>query len=28
VESLKGFFVQEAAGLHRQLPKLLTGEPV
>ncbi|HUE45210.1 MAG TPA: FAD-dependent monooxygenase, partial [Aestuariivirgaceae bacterium] len=28
VEPLKGFFVQEAAGLHRQLPKLLTGEPV
>lgn len=28
VEPLKAFFVHEAAGLHRQLPKLLTGEPV
>ena len=28
VEPLKGFFMHEAAGLHRQLPKLLTGEPV
>jgi 2-octaprenyl-6-methoxyphenol hydroxylase len=28
VEPLKEFFVQEAAGLHRQSPKLLTGEPV
>ena len=28
VDPLKGFFVHEAAGLHRQLPKLLTGEPV
>ncbi|MFW6077310.1 MAG: FAD-dependent monooxygenase, partial [Hyphomicrobiales bacterium] len=28
VDPLKSFFVHEAAGLHRQLPKLLTGEPV
>lgn len=28
VDPLKAFFVHEAAGLHRRLPKLLTGEPV
>lgn len=28
VGPLKEFFVHEAAGLHRRLPKLLTGEPV
>jgi 2-octaprenyl-6-methoxyphenol hydroxylase len=28
VDPLKSFFVHEAAGLHRRLPKLLTGEPV
>jgi 2-octaprenyl-6-methoxyphenol hydroxylase len=28
VNPLKSFFVEEAAGLHRHLPKLLTGEPV
>ena len=28
IDPLKGFFVEEAAGLHRHLPKLLTGEPV
>jgi 2-octaprenyl-6-methoxyphenol hydroxylase len=28
VGPLKEFFVHEAAGLHRRLPKLLTGEPI
>jgi 2-octaprenyl-6-methoxyphenol hydroxylase len=28
VDPLKSFFVHEAAGLHRRLPKLLTGEPI
>jgi 2-octaprenyl-6-methoxyphenol hydroxylase len=28
IDPLKGFFMDEAAGLHRRLPKLLTGEPV